>query len=107
MKTIWKYRFRVEDFTAEIDGTPVYRFEMPLTPRPISVLVDEDGIPALYCEVYDDGEHQTHAFAIVGTGRLLPVWTRNYVASWQDGEFVWHLYTVDVEHMLAKEAHHG
>lgn len=84
MRTIYKYQFRPSD--------PLY-IDMPAGADIIHV-ASQNGINTLWSVVDTDWVNVTRRFRMVGTGHPLPadVSVDTHVATWMDGEFVWHLF---------------
>jgi len=81
MTTIWKYA---------IPHDTRFDLEMPQDARILCVQV-QDGTPCIWAQVNSDDGQETRQFTIVGTGHAVPPGTQ-YVATWQDVPYVWHLY---------------
>lgn len=82
MKTIWKFPIPQQ--------TP-FCLEMPRFSRVLAVQMQEE-TPCIWVEVEPDGLISRRAFHIVGTGRELPPEAHQYLGTWQNGVYVWHLY---------------
>jgi len=52
------------------------------------------GEPALWAEVNTEAETALRAFIIRGTGQPIPDDSLDYVGSFNDGSFVWHVWEV-------------
>lgn len=94
MRTIWKFQIDLANHDAIVCGTPVYRFEFPVG----SVVLDvqlQHGMPTFWVDLFDQNESNVQRFAVVGTGREVPFYVRDWEGTWQQDGFVWHLYSVD------------
>jgi hypothetical protein len=81
MTTIWKFRVDLSDW---------FDLTMPTGATPLTLQM-QAGEPHLWAEVNPDAPLETVRFRVVGTGHPVPADTR-YVGTWQQDQFVWHLY---------------
>jgi len=93
MKTIWKYEFPiVGEFT----------LSLPIEAKVLTafVQVPNHGRSRSAClwaevELFDiDVSPIKRDFVVVGTGHPIPEGDLRWVATFQDGQFIWHLYEV-------------
>jgi hypothetical protein len=86
MKTIWKFPLALTD-TVELT--------MPKGAIPLYVDVDnKDGRHCMWALVKPSEPAEIRRFHIYGTGRVIDDNIRigNYITSWQQDEFVWHIF---------------
>ena len=93
MKTIWKFWFPISD-----------RFElvMPVGAKVLTAFVQFENEPnsrerraCLWAEVDNEtSETRARRFAVVGTGGPMPHAKLQWVATFPDPPFIWHLYEV-------------
>lgn len=81
MSRIWKY---------PVKGTH-FALAMPEGARVLSVQI-QHGEPVLWALVDPEGIRRERRFAIVGTGHDFDATALNYVGTFQEGPFVWHLF---------------
>ena len=81
MKTIWKYR------VAEVYNN----LEVPEAAVPLTVQMQDDE-PQMWLLVDPEAPKEKRRFNIYGTGWEMPNWPGNYVGTWQDGSFVFHVF---------------
>lgn len=86
VKAIWKFAI---PFIYD-----VLSFEMPRGSQGLTVQVQR-GIPTLWALVDPNAPKTTHEFRIVGTGRMFDPSGMRYVGTFQDGNFVWHVYQLE------------
>lgn len=74
-----------------------FELELPLGARFLKVAM-QHGLPTLWFEVSQDVPTHVRDFLIVGTGQPLPIPNEghalNYLETFFDGAYVWHLYEV-------------
>lgn len=87
MKTVWKFR-------VERAGHGAFIVQAPRGAKPMTVQL-QDGKPVLWMLVNDGERLEPMGFQVFGTGwdvdiplGLVP----SFVGTWQEGEFVWHLF---------------
>lgn len=80
-KTIWKYELK--QGTTEII--------MP-TGAEILTVQNQGEHPMLWVLVEPDNKPQTRRFTIFGTGWPMDDYSGDYVATFQQGSFVWHVF---------------
>lgn len=85
-KTIWKFPLPLMDFPA---------VTMPANAEILAAQM-QGSAPCLWALVDPDAPMETRLFAIVGTGHPATdrVLFENYIATVQDGPFVWHIFEV-------------
>lgn len=84
MRKVFKYQLEITEETQKIS--------VPGGGKAI-VVREQDGLPTLWIEVFDNHEPIERYFRIYGTGwEINPSWT--YVGSAFIGPFVWHVYTL-------------
>jgi hypothetical protein len=89
MRTVWKFPFEIKDRVliqmpeeAEILLVECQQIDMPgFGPR----------IPTIWAEVNTEHQFEERAFYLYGTGHKIPA-PLQHIASFQHGQFVWHLY---------------
>lgn len=86
MKTIWKF-----EFSLEASGS----VEMPIGARILHVNRLWPQTVTLWAEVDTDHALETRSFAVVGTGHPLPSGSREYLGTFKDQPFVWHVYELN------------
>ncbi len=82
MRTIYKYPLRTLDAQA---------IAMPETAKILTVQM-QNGVPTLWAEVETTHNCRPRWFAIVGTGNPMPGGGTKYIATVQQGPFVWHVF---------------
>lgn len=82
MRTIWKF---------PLDITDRQKVEMPKFATLLSVQL-QNGVACLWVEVDSEQPKERRTFAIYGTGNPIPNNPGEYVGTFQQGPFVWHLY---------------
>jgi hypothetical protein len=82
MKTIWKYK---------LDLTDVQEVIMPKGAKVLSVQI-KDGVPCLWALGETESDKEPRRFAIVGTGNRCWCSDWEYVGTFQDDPFVWHVF---------------
>ena len=81
MLTVHKFQFSIDDSV---------RIEMPMNAKVLHVEC-QDLIPCIWAHVNTANAKETRQFYVTGTGH--PVAGRlRYIASFQQGQFVWHLW---------------
>ena len=86
MKTVWKYQIPTNDITFKLD--------MPHDAKILRVDV-QAGVPIFWAEVLSQWSREERKFRIVGTGTPIPFDEQvEYLGTWQQGYFVFHLYEV-------------
>ena len=86
-RTIWKFPLPVaDDFT----------LDMPVGAEILTVQMQHHR-PALWAIVSTDLELERRRFLVRGTGLPFSGEEQNYIATWQDGGFVWHLFSAEVK----------
>lgn len=88
-RSVWKF-----PLIADHAQRGEIKIEMPLASKVIALQVQE-GVPMLWAEVILEipQKLETRTFAVHGTGHSIP-WDRDYVGTWQEPPYVWHLYEV-------------
>lgn len=81
MSRIWKY---------PVKG-PNFELAMPQGARVLTVQV-QHGEPVLWALVDPEKPHARRAFLLIGTGHDFDATGLNYVGTFQEGPFVWHLF---------------
>lgn len=86
MRTIWKYPLTLEPVT----------LEMPAKAQIVHAEIDnKTQTPCLWALVESEEQTESRHFVIVGTGYEMPKAGKGrYIASFQHGPFVWHLWEV-------------
>lgn len=84
MRTIWKFPIDLGDLVTVV---------MPAGATVIHVDT-QGGHLTMWAEVDSRHAPEERHFVVVGTGHPVPDLADEHVASWQQGPFVWHLYTV-------------
>lgn len=84
MRTIWKFAIPIDD-VAEIS--------MPAAAEILSIQM-QGGMLTAWAIVHEGSENATRRFYVVGTGNPLPTpaWSSRFLATVQDGAFVWHVF---------------
>lgn len=85
MKTIYKY---------PVDIYPRSEIELPESACVLSVDLDPTGLPCLWCslDTYDKRKKTVHIF-VIGTGHAIPPEAINYINTFRQGPFIWHIYS--------------
>lgn len=81
--SIWKWTFPIAD-----------RFSLPMPngARVLTAQMQRDE-PCIWAEVNQEARHVPRHFRVVGTGNPIPAGVAlTYVTTFQQGQFVWHLY---------------
>lgn len=91
MRTIFKYPFEIED---------EFRLELPFGAKFLSAEIQQNGgglgQPTMWAEVESDNTTSPRYFAIRGTGHALDFGRPAFfLATFQQGPFVWHLFELD------------
>lgn len=81
-KTIWKYQLAITE-TQEI--------EMPVDAGILTAQM-QAGTLCLWAFVSPDAPKERRQFEVLGTGNPIPDGSCNYIASVQQGQFVWHVF---------------
>jgi len=83
-KTIYKYPLEITD---------VQQIEMPLTSNILTAQM-QNGVLCLWAAVETSDRLEKRTIFIFGTGNpmLGGVTSRDYIATVQDGKFVWHIF---------------
>ena len=55
----------------------------------------QDHVPTLWMEVETKNEYEEREFAVIGTGHLIPEDAREYVGTYFDHPYVWHMYELE------------
>ena len=84
MKTIWKFPFEIASFI---------EVEMPNNPEMLHVEL-QGWQPCLWAIVDPDNEKRVFSFLLIGTGHPLPDNAAKHVGTFQQKQFVWHMFTV-------------
>ena len=82
MTVIWKYPL-ASKWVENVDVCMV---------RPVHVGLDPQGRASVWIEVDPDGDATNCTVTIVATGETIPEDAGQYVGSFVDGAFVWHVY---------------
>jgi hypothetical protein len=77
-------------FKYSLDLVEKQKIEMPTNAKILSVQ-DQRGTICIWAEVGDYTE-TGRTFRIVGTGHQIPDESLNFIATVQQGDFVWHIY---------------
>jgi hypothetical protein len=80
---IWKYPI-------DISQAPL-AISMPFGARILTLQV-QHGVPCLWALVNPTATKVARPFVVVGTGHKTPRHAGEYVGTWQDGPYVWHLF---------------
>lgn len=88
MRAVWKFPFEIKD-----------RVVLEMPEEAVVLLVEcQDPtpgfggkVPIIWAEINTNNEFEERTFFVYGTGMQIP-WTLKHVASFQHGQFVWHLY---------------
>lgn len=85
MYTIFKYQLDPSEEGQTITA--------PAPANPIHVGLDAGGIPCIWLEVEEDSDtsYDVRVY-VVGTGTEIPVMAGEYVGTFIQGLFVWHIY---------------
>ena len=86
MRRVYKYPIPTNFVGLEA----VFELEIPEEAKALTVQV-QNSVPCLWAEVWSSDEPKKRKFRIVGTGWDIPAFF-DYVGTWQEGPFVWHLY---------------
>lgn len=85
MITIYKYPFEITD-------------EQSLTVPNLAVFrhigLDPAGQPCIWLEVDTDRETNTLPLFVIGTGHPKPTGAKKFLGSFNQGPFMWHVYTI-------------
>lgn len=80
MKVIWKY---------DISGE---RIQVPVWSKVLCVQL-QNGIPQIWMLVdEDEKEFETRTFVIIGTGQSFNNKDMNYISTYQEFTYVWHVF---------------
>ena len=85
MITIWK-------FPIEITLTREQTITVPENPHVLHVGLDPEGTPCIWCQVLTTNRRIDMSVAVVGTGHPCPQ-GGVYRGSFNQGPFVWHVFT--------------
>ena len=88
---MWKFPLRVTD-DIQLVRT------MPFGAIPVRFAMQR-GIPTLWCLVNERNSMQDRRFVVVGTGRPIPD-SYEYIASCEDGPFVWHAFECFTDQLI-------
>ena len=87
---IYKYEFPITDS---------FTLDLPVGAKVLTAFVQaenpqwvRDRKACLWAEVNPDIIMESRKFSIVGTGNPMPHGIKRWIASFPDGQFVWHLY---------------
>lgn len=85
-RAVWKFPLEAAALRGEV------AVDMPLASKVLTLQV-QHGTPTLWAEVIleEPRRTETRRFVVHGTGHTVP-WDCEYVGTWLDGAFVWHLY---------------
>ena len=84
MNTIHKYPFEIVDQqTIEICKPAIFRH----------IGLDPQGDPCIWAEVYPGRDFNTMELFVVGTGHPIPTGALTFLGSFNQGPFMWHVYT--------------
>ena len=82
MKQIWK--FKVENV-----------IEMPKGAEILAVQLQDSFNACIWAKVDpEEEEREKRRFEVIGTGHNFYDTNKKYLATWQDGMFVWHLFEI-------------
>lgn len=85
MRTVWKYKLPHQEDSK-------ITLELPRNAKVLMCDAQGDG-DYIWCEINTDVSVEKRIFFVLGTGHPLPTdCSYDYVASWTNGPFVWHLY---------------
>lgn len=84
MRTIYKYEIEILDIQA---------ISPPFGARFIHAGLDPQQQPCLWAEVETENCPEPIAVFVVGTGNPIPQKAVHHVGSFNQGPFVWHIYT--------------
>lgn len=92
MKQIWRFPI---DMTEAANNEARFTLEVPVGARilHVALLQRAPHEPSLWIKFDPDREPVTHTFEIVGTGNPVPEHSE-YVGTWQQDGYVWHLFEV-------------
>jgi len=85
---IWKYQLTPSPGTAEV------AIEMPAGAMVLTVQT-QAGQPCLWALVNEEQPLITRRFVIVGTGHPVPDGIGDYIGTWQNSPFVFHLFDAE------------
>jgi hypothetical protein len=85
MTKVYKYPF-------EIVGSQIV--ELPVEAKVIHVGLDPQGTPCLWAEINPLNIHKDLRIFVVGTGTSIPDAAKVHLGSFNQREFVWHVYSV-------------
>ena len=95
MRTIWKFDLNEAlESAVVVEGTPVIALTLPLGSVTLDVQI-QGGRPVFWVDLQDGNTPNVNRFAVIGTGRRMPLFVGEWEGTWQDGPFVWHLYSVN------------
>jgi hypothetical protein len=81
MKQIWKYQ--VENL-----------IEMPKEAEILTVKVQDSFNVCIWAKVDPEKETEIRAFEVIGTGHPFDDTNKEYIGTYLDGTFVWHLFEI-------------
>jgi hypothetical protein len=81
MKQIWKYQ--VENL-----------IEMPKEAEILTVKVQDSFNVCIWAKVDPEKETEIRAFEVIGTGHPFDDTNKEYIGTYLDGPFVWHLFEI-------------
>lgn len=90
MKTIWEFIIPIQD---------EFELKMPEGAKVLTAFIQTPNKKpsrskraSLWAEVDTTAPIQTRRFSIIGTGDFSPTRIKKWIATFQDGPFIWHLY---------------
>lgn len=84
MAVIWKYQFAI---------TEVFDVSMPVGAVPLHAEL-QDGMPTLWAQINPNAVRAKRRFRVIGTGHAFDPDRLQFVATFQQPPFVWHLFEV-------------
>jgi len=85
MQSVLKYPLQIQE--------EVQRVQMPVAAQVLTVQM-QNGAPMLWALTFEGVPMMERTFRLVGTGWGLPAEQLRYIATVQDGAFVWHFFEV-------------
>ena len=86
MKVIWRFEFPITD---------TFFLEMPEHANILTAFIKKNGQPSMWAEVNSHLAMEKRSFAVVGTGNPMPTEIKGHIASFEEGQFIWHLYEIN------------
>lgn len=88
-KTIWKFPIPI-DTEDGVYGS--FTIEMPFGAKILHAGIDPQHQACVWAEVIPNNTPEPKPFHVVGTGKDISYWSDEYIGSFVQGRYVWHLY---------------